>query len=395
MIKQKNILSGIAIFIALYMTAALGWWTYSLLKYNRAESELQLRSLEIQKELCIEKFINKHTKKPSEITSTFLSYYYKDTNFSYLIKNAFSHANYYNMDVQVDESHRNHNIHVIKIGFTPKKKTVLQIQKKLQSKQNAWLGEGIAAGLITLIIIAFMYFYLEKILKFNQQKANFMMAVTHELKTPIAAAKLAIQTVIRNKNKENQDRVLEISKQNIDRLSGLMERVLLATQFENRIPTKNEKWTSIHTVINKAIEDGQFTIGGELKKCLAESKDFFIFCDEQMLKIVFINLFTNAIKYSEENCVNVNVNSFINDGVYGVSISDEGMGIPVHERNHIFEKFYRIGDEKTRSRSGSGLGLYLVKQILQLHKASLDVTPNSPQGPNFNIVFNANDCRME
>jgi signal transduction histidine kinase len=114
-----------------------------------------------------------------------------------------------------------------------------------------------------------------------------------------------------------------------------------------------------------------------------------------MLKIVFINLFTNAIKYSEENCVNVNVNSFINDGVYGVSISDEGMGIPVHERNHIFEKFYRIGDEKTRSRSGSGLGLYLVKQILQLHKASIDVTSNSPQGSNFNIVFNANDCRME
>ena len=62
MIKQKNILSGIAIFIALYMTAALGWWTYSLLKYNRAESELQLRSLQIQKELCIEKFINKFGK---------------------------------------------------------------------------------------------------------------------------------------------------------------------------------------------------------------------------------------------------------------------------------------------------------------------------------------------
>jgi signal transduction histidine kinase len=240
-----------------------------------------------------------------------------------------------------------------------------------------------------------MYFYLEKILKFNQQKANFMMAVTHELKTPIAAAKLAIQTVIRNKNKENQDRVLEISKQNIDRLSGLMERVLMATQFENRIPAKNEKWTSIHSIINKAIDDGQFTIAEELKKCLVESKDFFIFCDEQMIKIVFINLFTNAIKYSEENCVHVNVNSFIKDGVYGVSVSDQGMGIPVHERNHIFEKFYRIGDEKTRSRSGSGLGLYLVKQILQLHKASIEVSSNSPQGSNFNIVFNANDCRME
>jgi signal transduction histidine kinase len=89
------------------------------------------------------------------------------------------------------------------------------------------------------------------------------------------------------------------------------------------------------------------------------------------------------------------VNSFIRDGVYGITVSDQGIGIPVGERNHIFEKFYRIGDEKTRSRQGSGLGLYLVKQILQLHKATIDVTSNTPNGSKFNIVFNANDCRME
>jgi len=253
----------------------------------------------------------------------------------------------------------------------------------------------VTVGLITLIIIGLMYYYLEKIIRFNQQKTNFMMAVTHELKTPIAAAKLAIQTVIRNKNKDNQERVLEISKQSMDRLSGLMERVLLATQFENRIPVKAEKWVRLHDVVNAAIEEVQFDQTQWLKNSLAESKDFLILCDEQMLKIVFINLFTNSIKYSEENCVNVSVNSFIRDGVYGITVSDQGIGIPVGERNHIFEKFYRIGDEKTRSRQGSGLGLYLVKQILQLHKATIDVTSNTPNGSKFNIVFNANDCRME
>jgi signal transduction histidine kinase len=114
-----------------------------------------------------------------------------------------------------------------------------------------------------------------------------------------------------------------------------------------------------------------------------------------MLKIVFINLFTNSIKYSDENCVNVSVSSFIRDGVFGVTVSDQGIGIPMDERGRIFEKFYRVGDERTRSRQGSGLGLYLVKQILQLHKASIDVSSNTPNGSKFNIVFNANDCRME
>ena len=126
-----------------------------------------------------------------------------------------------------------------------------------------------------------------------------------------------------------------------------------------------------------------------------QSKDFLILCDEQMLKIVFINLFTNSIKYSDENCVNVSVSSFIRDGVFGVTVSDQGIGIPMDERGRIFEKFYRVGDERTRSRQGSGLGLYLVKQILQLHKASIDVSSNTPNGSKFNIVFNANDCRME
>jgi signal transduction histidine kinase len=288
----------------------------------------------------------------------------------------------------------NDSIHIT-ITFNAPPAEIEKIKTRLDSKQNAWLGEGITVGLLTLIIIGLMYYFLDRMIRFNQQKANFMMAVTHELKTPIAAAKLAIQTVIRNKNQANQERVLEISKQSMDRLSGLMERVLLATQFENRLPSKNEKWIHIHEIISQAIEEGQFSIGETLKNNLVESKDFLIYCDAQMLKIVFINLFTNSIKYSEENCVNVSVNSFVRDGVFGVTVTDQGIGIPSEERNRIFEKFYRVGDERTRSRQGSGLGLYLVKQILNLHKANIEVTANVPNGSKFNIVFNANDCRME
>lgn len=393
--KQRRLLTGIALFLAVYMTAALGWWTFSLLKYSVAESNLQMELLEHQRLLCFHKFQAELHAKTGIITEENFSYELKTEDFNNLVIIANNCANNYKMTPQVFQERMDGDSVRVELSFTIPEIAAQQIQNKLRNKQNAWLGEGITVGLLTLVILGLMYYYLDKIIRFNQQKTNFMMAVTHELKTPIAAAKLAIQTVIRNKNQENQERVLEISKQSIDRLSGLMERVLMATQFENRIPTKTEKWVNIHDVISKAIDEGQFGIADELKNSLVESKDFLILCDEHMLKIVFINLFTNSIKYSEENCVNVSVNSFIRDGVFGVTVSDQGIGIPVGERNLIFEKFYRVGDERTRSRQGSGLGLYLVKQILQLHKASIEVTANTPKGSKFNIVFNASDCRME
>jgi signal transduction histidine kinase len=393
--KQRHILTTIAIFIAVYMTAALGWWTYSLLKYRVVESELQMEILESKKQLCYSEFRSEIRLKTSTNTTGKISTKINTKDFNYIIKKANDCAKNYKLISTVQKSAiSNDSIHIT-ITFNAPPAEIEKIKTRLDSKQNAWLGEGITVGLLTLIIIGLMYYFLDRMIRFNQQKANFMMAVTHELKTPIAAAKLAIQTVIRNKNQANQERVLEISKQSMDRLSGLMERVLLATQFENRLPSKNEKWIYIHEIISQAIEEGQFSIGETLKNNLVESKDFLIYCDAQMLKIVFINLFTNSIKYSEENCVNVSVNSFVRDGVFGVTVTDQGIGIPSEERNRIFEKFYRVGDERTRSRQGSGLGLYLVKQILNLHKANIEVTANVPNGSKFNIVFNANDCRME
>lgn len=393
--KQRHILTTIAIFIAVYMTAALGWWTYSLLKYSVVESELQMEILESKKQLCYTEFRSETRLKTNTKTTEKLSTRINTKDFNYILKKANDCAKNYKLISTVQKSAIiNDSIHIT-ITFNAPPVEIEKIKTRLDSKQNAWLGEGITVGLLTLIIIGLMYYFLDRMIRFNQQKANFMMAVTHELKTPIAAAKLAIQTVIRNKNQANQERVLEISKQSMDRLSGLMERVLLATQFENRLPSKNEKWIHIHEIISQAIEEGQFSIGEALKNNLVESKDFLIYCDAQMLKIVFINLFTNSIKYSEENCVNVSVNSFVRDGVFGVTVTDQGIGIPSEERNRIFEKFYRVGDERTRSRQGSGLGLYLVKQILNLHKANIEVTANVPNGSKFNIVFNANDCRME
>ena len=392
--SQRKILTGIAIFIASYMIAALGWWTFSLLKYSETEFLMEQKILSSEQRICIEDIATEFDVEYHHENKYFLSKVVPKNEFKLFNEKItlFVNNNYHDFKTLITYD-TSKNIATVQISIKPE--VLKSLDLRLDRKSTAWLGEGVVIGLITLIIILAMYIYIDQILRFNLQKTNFMMAVTHELKTPIAAAKLAIETVIRNKNIEAQDRVLEISKKNIDRLSGMMERVLLATQFENSLPVAQKKWESCSDIIQKALVDCQFTDEQILKISLVIPSNFSIYCDSNMMKIAFINLFTNSIKYSEPNGVNVNVSSIINNEHCQILISDQGIGIPMIERTRIFEKFYRVGNEKTRSRSGSGLGLYLVKQILQLHDARIEVRANNPKGSTFVINFNASDFRME
>lgn len=392
--SQRKILTGIAIFIAIYMIAALGWWTFSLLKYSETEFLMEQKILSSEQRICIEDIASEFDVEYHHENKYFLSKIVSKNEFKLFNEKItlFVNNNYHDFKTFITYDTLK-NIATVQISIKPE--VLKSLDLRLDRKSTAWLGEGVVIGLITLIIILAMYIYIDRILRFNLQKTNFMMAVTHELKTPIAAAKLAIETVIRNKNIEAQDRVLEISKKNIDRLSGMMERVLLATQFENSLPVAQKKWESCSDIIQKALIDCQFSDEQILKISLVIPSNFLIYCDSYMMKIAFINLFTNSIKYSEPNGVNVIVSSIISNEHCQILISDQGIGIPMIERTRIFEKFYRVGNEMTRSRQGSGLGLYLVKQILQLHDARIEVQANNPKGSTFVINFNASDFRME
>jgi signal transduction histidine kinase len=99
------------------------------------------------------------------------------------------------------------------------------------------------------------------------------------------------------------------------------------------------------------------------------------------------NLISNAVKYSPEGNERVIVKTFIQKGRVAMSITDFGAGIPEKERKNIFKMFYRIGDERTRSSSGTGLGLFLVQGILRQHSAIITVSHNIPVGSSFSILF--------
>jgi signal transduction histidine kinase len=108
--------------------------------------------------------------------------------------------------------------------------------------------------------------------------------------------------------------------------------------------------------------------------------------DPQMLETIFSNLIDNAIKYGGI-AQQIEIKAVALDRFVTITVSDEGPGIAAQERTHIFEKFYRIGNEDTRKASGSGLGLYLVAELVRLHNGQVRCQENQPKGCVFEVIL--------
>ncbi|WP_231561643.1 sensor histidine kinase [Sphingobacterium sp. T2] len=108
--------------------------------------------------------------------------------------------------------------------------------------------------------------------------------------------------------------------------------------------------------------------------------------DKFAITNVVNNLVENAIKYSPP-CATVEVKLYRKDNNLIFSVADHGQGIPDEEKKLIFNKFYRVGNESTRKTKGTGLGLYIVKSVLQKHNATIKVKDNKPSGSIFEVIF--------
>ena len=108
--------------------------------------------------------------------------------------------------------------------------------------------------------------------------------------------------------------------------------------------------------------------------------------DKLALSSLFFNLIENAEKYSPEGS-KIEITLSSSHEYVIVHVMDQGIGIPENEKQRIFEKFYRVGNEDTRRTKGTGLGLFIVQHIVNLHKGVIQVRYNYPQGTIFEIKF--------
>lgn len=261
---------------------------------------------------------------------------------------------------------------------------------KLQPQRTAMiLGEGSMFILVFIVGAISLHKSMEKKHRLQEQKKNFLLSVTHELKSPLASIKLLLQTIQkRDLTKQQVHDFINKSLLDIERLDDMVENMLIASKIDNRSYTFPKAEFNLSALVDNIVNRLQLNkcdLTQQLINAEIEPK-IEITGDKFALTSVVTNLIENAIKYSGP-CEVVDVKLYSRDGKIYLEVADHGIGIADTEKNRIFERFYRVGSEDTRNTKGTGLGLYIVKEVLNQHDASIIVKDNDPQGSIFEVVF--------
>jgi two-component system sensor histidine kinase CiaH len=257
----------------------------------------------------------------------------------------------------------------------------ITIEKKRKTAQ--YIGEGITFLALTLVSALFVY---RAFLRLQHQQQNFMMTVTHELKTPIAVAKLNLETLQKHTLEESKrQKLLQMTVQEVNRLNALVNNILVSAQLEGHRYRMSYEELDLSELVKSSFNDFKSRFP-ERHWASSITPEIDITGDSLLLQILVNNLLENAVKYSpKEGLIQCKLHA-VNKQVL-LEVIDQGPGIPDDEKRKVFEKFYRIGNENTRTAKGTGLGLFLCHKIAKDHKATIRVMDNLPTGCNFSVSF--------
>jgi signal transduction histidine kinase len=258
-----------------------------------------------------------------------------------------------------------------------------KIEADDKRKLAQYIGEGVTFLVFIMAGAIFIFRAVRRQLRETREQQNFMMAITHELKTPIAVAKLNLETLQKRAlTDQQQQRLIHTSLLEANRMDDLCNNLLLSSQLESkvyRMVLEEINGTSLLEEI--LVEFKQRYPDLSIHQSL--QPDSFIMADSFLLKMVLHNLLDNVVKYAGKKPLIVELEGQGNK--YLLKIIDDGPGIPDAEKLKIFDKFYRVGNAATKTAKGTGLGLYLCKRIVETHKGTIDVTDAVGGGSVFTI----------
>jgi signal transduction histidine kinase len=252
--------------------------------------------------------------------------------------------------------------------------------------QTKYISEGITFLLVILIGAVFIFRAVRRQFKMQLQQQHFIMAVTHELKTPIAVAKLNLETLQKYKlDPDKQQKLIRTTLDETARLNFLTNNILVSAQLENKAFVTSKEELDLSALLQDCVEAVQKRFTDRTLETAIE-KEIDIKGDALLLQILINNLLENAIKYAPGQSAIRTVLRQTEKGIL-LSVADQGPGIPDSEKSKVFDRFYRIGNEQTRTTKGTGLGLYLCQRIAKDHRGRIEITDNTPQGTIFNVIF--------
>lgn len=251
------------------------------------------------------------------------------------------------------------------------------------------LAVGAVAFGISVFGISFYLFLTIKEIQLNRRQANFVDSVTHELKTPIASLKLYLETLqMRELKPEQQADFYRTMGTELVRLDSLISQLLKVGRLDaighESPPVELELGSFLRSCAESACAHHSCVIEGTFD---FEVDDVVLLSRRMLLEMIFGNLMDNAIKYGGAKPeVLVTARRRSGDRVL-IKVTDNGEGVPYESRARIFQLFYRQGDELSRKRKGTGLGLHIVKTLVGLLRGRITVEsrPDNQSGAVFSV----------
>jgi K+-sensing histidine kinase KdpD len=253
-------------------------------------------------------------------------------------------------------------------------------------KTKQFIGEGVTILLLFLLGAIYVYRSLMKQLRYADQQQNFMMAVTHELKTPIAISHLNIETLLKRElDTAQQLKLLEATLKETKRLDDLSTNILLTSQLDMGKYEVDKQLVNLSELVRQTIKSFQERYPTRVCNTMVEDA-MEIQGEPLLIQLLINNLMDNANKYAPMT-EPIYIHLQESQNTVQLILKDQGPGITGADKNKVFEKFYRLGSESTRTTKGSGLGLYLCKKIATFHNAQIQLTNNTPTGSIFTVTF--------
>jgi two-component system sensor histidine kinase CiaH len=260
------------------------------------------------------------------------------------------------------------------------------IENSANRKTIQFISEGTTFLVLILVGAVFVFRATRKQIKLSQQQQNFMMAVTHELKTPIAVAQLNLETLQKRQLTEDKRQMLiGNTLQEANRLNTLCNNILFAAQLDAGAYAATKQEVNFSDLLEGCVDSFKKRFSTRMiDEKITES--IYMIGEPLLLQMLVNNLMDNANKYAGKGSpITISLHQLKDQIEF--SVADLGEGIAEEEKNKIFQKFYRVGEENTRRTKGTGLGLYLCKKIVQGHAGRIFVSNNQPQGSIFTVIF--------
>jgi two-component system, OmpR family, phosphate regulon sensor histidine kinase PhoR len=275
-----------------------------------------------------------------------------------------------------------------KLGIIYKGKTIEQLVR-----ERTYLNFALIFFLDVLFLTGTWYVFrsIKTQIQLAQMRADFISNVSHEIRTPLALISVYIETILLGRLKpEKLMEYYQIIYQETNRLTGIVNKILNFSRLEEKKYHYNFTSLDLNEIVDSVLQrfdyqlkNNNFIIDVKLSLGLPEIKG-----DKEALYEVFMNLIDNAIKYSKENKF-ISLITGVEGGHVFAEVSDKGIGIPENQQKFVFDKFFRVTDGEVQSVRGSGLGLSIVKHIMDEHEAQIFLSSIPGKGSTFRLVFSS------